>query len=227
MLKLDTASALSEAELWFPPSLVPETTKLRATSTVSGKPWVVTTHVVMLAPRTFERKPADGSDRFTRGYVPALTNAGKYPDEEWFVRRREFEEFRTRTISALEQEPVEDGLAHPVEEVLAEAFRVIDETPVWVHTVLIGMLDNPALAAGLLRCLGRVGYTAVGPSGTSLVMIGLGHDHVVVREAAIVAIEHWARPELASLLASHRERVQWLADYARQVVSDLSTPLNK
>lgn len=221
MLELETASALPEVESWIHPTHPRETTKLYGTSTVSGERYLVI-DTITLMPRTFVRKISDGSDRVTWGYVTEPTNAGKYLDEEWLVGLREFKEFRTRAIGALEQEPVEDGMKHPVEEVLAEAFRLTDQAPGWVHRVFVDLLDNPALAAGLLRCLGRIGYGAVGPGGAGMVIIGLGHKSAAVREAAIVAIEHWARPELTSLLDSHRDPVQWLADYVRQVVRDLS-----
>jgi len=72
----------------------------------------------------------------------------------------------------------------------------------------------------MLRLLGRVRIDD-GELRRRLVETGLASSNAEVRDAAVQAAEQWADPSLASLLRSHKEPVDWLADYVQVVARDL------
>ena len=55
-----------------------------------------------------------------------------------------------------------------------------------------------------------------------IVSAALGLPSLDIRDAAIQAVESWAETELIELLLSHTDSAPWLAEYAAQVVRDLT-----
>lgn len=131
--------------------------------------------------------------------------------------------FRSELTRLLKDDPIEDGFGHPAEEVLEESLkRNPASTPTWIANVYVEAIGaNPALAAGLLQCLGRLPYQLVQHVGRVLAVAGLQHRHVQVREAALSAIEQWNRAEFRSVLSRHNESVPWLAEYLHKVLDRL------
>ena len=72
------------------------------------------------------------------------------------AEKQEIQSFENRLIAAFEETPLEDGLNHPAEKIIDEAFRRIDRRRVfeWLGVLTV---DNtrPVLASLVLRCLGR------------------------------------------------------------------------
>ena len=56
-----------------------------------------------------------------------------------------------------------------------------------------------------------------------MVRAALGHSDVVLRDAAVQAVESWGDPNLIDVLRAHREAEAWLADYIVEVTGDLQT----
>lgn len=112
-------------------------------------------------------------------------------------------------------EPVEDGVTHPAEELLAQFVRSTD------RAFLVKWTFEPRTpTADVLRLLGRLDSVAK-DSRFVLVRRGLESDDLEVRDAAVQASESWSDPQLGELLRAHQEPTAWLADYAARVADDI------
>ena len=124
--------------------------------------------------------------------------------------------------AAFEAEPVEDGVAHPAEQIFGRALHTGDQsTALGIVAALCVDTARPSFSAASLRCLGRL--TLPGSSAWRSAVIGeaLAHCDVELRDAAVQAVESWGDPNLLNVLRAHREAVPWLADYIREVTEDL------
>jgi len=131
--------------------------------------------------------------------------------------------FRSRLLSVLKEEPVEDGISHNAEMVFHKALKEFPNyAPVWIYNAFVQTREQPSLAAGLLQCAGRLEYSLVKDIATSLVMVGLNDPNFEIREAAISAIEQWEKKDFLGILREHEDPIKWLDGYARQVILDLS-----
>lgn len=134
--------------------------------------------------------------------------------------------FSRRLAQALDLEPLEDGFAHPAEMVMADALRAFGATAfTWIAFAYFEYHQSkPAIAAGLVRCLGRLPEALTQPWGSFLALSALYHADVEVREAAVRAFEIWGgRAAIDALTARVSvEPTPWLADYTRQVIADLA-----
>ena len=118
-------------------------------------------------------------------------------------------------------EPVEDGVAHPGEEILLNTLEH-ERAGEWIQSIYLEALtQNPEIAAGILRCVARLAKEEASPWGTSLVVGALANPIVSVREAAVTAIENWEERGLLRYLKQHQEPVRWLAGYIKKVIRDL------
>ena len=72
------------------------------------------------------------------------------------AENQKIQSFENRLIAAFEETPLVDGLNHPAEKIIDEAFRKIGRRRVfeWLGVLTV---DNtrPVLASLVLRCLGR------------------------------------------------------------------------
>jgi len=136
------------------------------------------------------------------------------------------EPFRWELIRLLESEPMEAGQAHPAEALIEDMLRRVGPiASVWLGSIYEEMRDRrPAIAADILRCIGRLPASLSRPWGQPLAKDGLYQSDEEVRDAAIRAFEMWGLPEGADILRDYLsdEPVAWLADYARGVIADLS-----
>ena len=135
------------------------------------------------------------------------------------------EQFNMTILRLLEVEPIDDGYSHPAEEVIEKALKKHNTlAPIWVQAIYFENFKRPAMAAGILRCVGRLKNTLVEPWGRSMARRGLSHHDVEVREAAIRALEMWGGQESAEALKNHvdSEPVVWLKNYLNQVIKDLT-----
>ena len=125
--------------------------------------------------------------------------------------------------ASFEADPVEDGMDHPAEEIIAEALRSSEEgqTLDWLR-VFSSDISHPIFASSVLRCLGRHDKVGTGSWRASLVRDGLTADSVEIRDAAVQAAESWDDSDLLDILRSHFEPVSWLRQYIYDVIEDMS-----
>ena len=127
-------------------------------------------------------------------------------------------------IVTIDAEPVEDGLTHPGEHVLT---RMVQRDSVAAKACLERILRkgcSPAMAAAVLRLLGRIDRPFDVVWRAEMVAEALRHRNVEVRDAAVQAVEQWEELDLIPTLQRHNESIDWLQDYIHQVIADLSAP---
>jgi hypothetical protein len=137
----------------------------------------------------------------------------------------EKDEFKSALLFELEREPVEDGVAHTAEVIIQTTLaRFPQQAPGWIHNLFDEMLAQGKLSytSGLLQCIGRVRSYAIKEVGKALVVGGLRQESIEIREAAISVIEQWSGEEMIAILRGHKDPTPWLAEYAEQVIQDLS-----
>lgn len=124
--------------------------------------------------------------------------------------------------AAFEKEPLEDGMKHPAVGIIADALSSGDKKAIleWLKEFSLDV-RQPAFAASVLRCLGRLSELDTVSWRVELVRSGLAVDNVQIRDAAVQAAEHWADIDLVSVLNDHDESERWLADYIGMVVGDI------
>lgn len=146
-----------------------------------------------------------------------FNTAGPVRAEERGRRR-----LRDRLAAAFESEPIEDGMDHPAERVIAAAVDSGDPDVAlrWIQSICLDS-TRPAFAAGVFQCVARQPGVGIAAWREELVRGGLAADDVEVRDAAMQAAEHWRDPGLRPILAAHSEPVAWLDDFRRGVMDDL------
>ena len=127
-----------------------------------------------------------------------------------------------RLHAAFEAEPLESGMDHPAEEIIAEALRQPENRDVLECLENLSLdAKRPDFAASVLRCVGRQRNPAGSSWRARLVRAGLEVDDAQIRDAAVQAAESWGDRGLAEILRSHRETESWLRRYIMDVISDL------
>ena len=155
-------------------------------------------------------------------YVPVVSMPPLPQRQGSIVNRRERERLFSRLMYSFEEEPVEDGMYHPAEDIIAEALSSEREQHVlsWLAEFSEDA-GRPAFAASLLRCLGRYEHAATESWRIRLVRTGLSIDDVEIRDAAVQASELWGDRGLIDVLEGHHEPEPWLRQYICDVIGDL------
>ena len=124
-------------------------------------------------------------------------------------------------LVAFEIDPLEDGMDHPAERILADALQSGEEYHVlaWVREFALDAA-HPNFAASVLRCLGHQ-MVGTGAWRTRLVRNALALDEVEIRDAAVQAAALWGDREIRWVLAAHDEPISWLGTYIQDVIEDL------
>ena len=146
-----------------------------------------------------------------------LSKLGAAAEED---RRRRFLD---RLHACFEAEPLEDGMDHPAEQVIAVALDA--EAREAVLGRIRGIcLDprSPAFSAAVFLCLARQPGVGSATWRVELVRNGLAADDVELRDAAVQAAEIWGDPGFRQVLEAHSEPVPWLDEYVRGVIDDLA-----
>jgi len=132
----------------------------------------------------------------------------------------DFDDLDGQIRHALATEPLLDGYTHPAEALLLSVFRKAPSSAADWMMHQVAESPDIAFAADLLRLLSRFR-----PQPTSwraeIVRRALASPNLMLRDAALQAIEAWRDAELVEPLRAHREPVGWLARYAKQVLIDL------
>ncbi len=125
--------------------------------------------------------------------------------------------------AALEDRPIEDGMDHPTEEIIAEALQSAKDQQVldWLRAFCTDA-SQPSFAASVLRCLGRHDSAGTVSWRVGLVRGGLAADDIEIRDAAVQAAESWGDSDLLDVLRPHSEPEPWLRQYISDVINDLA-----
>lgn len=135
----------------------------------------------------------------------------------------EKERLEFRLKAAFDAEPLEDGINHPAEQIIAEALQSAERLHILACLRALSVdSEHPGLSASVLRCLSR---SCPGTSAwrVGVVRSALGADDVEMRDAAVQAAESWGGAEMREVLRRHVEVISWLSAYIQDVVDDLET----
>lgn len=137
--------------------------------------------------------------------------------------QRDRENLHTRLAISFEIDPVEDGMTHQAEWIIADALRSTQPHAVlkWIKEFSIDE-TRPVFAASVLRCIGRQESPGSVAWRVDVIRAGLNAHDIEVRDAAVRAAESWADPQVLEVLQSHAEPEQWLQGYISDVIEDLS-----
>ena len=131
------------------------------------------------------------------------------------------ERLETALWNVFDAEPLEDGMTHPGERIIAMAVQESEGALGWLRHLAL-TTTAPAFAASTLRCLCRVD---VGTSEwrAQLVADVLASEDVQMRDAALQAAEEWGGGRLRALLESHlaNEPVDWLRQAMEDVIESM------
>ncbi len=124
--------------------------------------------------------------------------------------------------AAFEEDPLEDGMHHPAEKIIADALRGTDDSKVltWLKAFSLDSA-RASIAASVLQCLGRQDHPGTERWRVGLVRDGLAARDVEIRDAAVQAAELWGDRGMLTVLSAHTEPEPWLRDYVRDVAGDL------
>lgn len=136
--------------------------------------------------------------------------------------------FQRELLYAIETEPIEDGYTHPGEQIIRKALYSFKKDAIyWIQGIFHDNWRYPGVVAAILRLIGRLPAKIADPWAHILVINGIIHPSIEVRDAAIRAIELWDDPRFVDFLSAHREeQVPWLADYFDAVIADLKQKTN-
>ena len=134
------------------------------------------------------------------------------------------EPLATALWASFETEPVEDGMDHTAETIIADAYRSGDSQRVlaWLKSFCINP-SQPSFAASVLRCMGRINDLGTVPWRVGVIRESLAIDNVEIRDAAIQAAELWSDTAMIDVLTSHSEPQPWLRQYILDVADDLTS----
>ena len=148
-----------------------------------------------------------------------------YPptSQEAAVDSRGQERLVAKLWASFEDSPLEDGMSHAAEKIIAGAIRSTDERQAldWLKDICTDA-SKPSFAASVLRCLGRHGHVGTDSWRVVLVRDGLTAESVEIRDAAVQAAESWGDAGMLDVLGSHSEPVPWLRQYIFDVIDDLA-----
>ena len=135
---------------------------------------------------------------------------------------RDQDRLTTKLQVSFEDSPLEDGMGHPAEGIIAEALRSVNDQRVlgWLKALCTD-ISRPCFAASVLRCIGRQDGVGTSSWRVQIVRDGLAIDNVEIRDAAVQAAESWGSSDFLQVLKSHAEPEPWLRQYILDVIQDL------
>jgi len=129
--------------------------------------------------------------------------------------------FVSRILSAIDQEPVEDGFEHPAEEIIGWALsQQPQDVILWLQSLVSEEKDS-CIVASVIACVARLNEHECLDWGYRLVAQALQRQDIEVRDSAAQALELWGTPAAVNLLKKHTESVPWLRDYIERVIQQL------
>lgn len=138
---------------------------------------------------------------------------------------QEQEKFNRHLLQAFALEPIEDGFPHPAEQIIEKALKTYHLTAIdWIKATYIRNIERVTIAAGIMRCIGRLNSNLTSIWGIVMAASGLLQPNIEIRDAAVRALEAWGGQEALVALKAHvqSESSSWLKKYIEQVIIDLS-----
>lgn len=131
---------------------------------------------------------------------------------------REQKRLEDKLRAAFDNVPLEDGMHHPAEGIIADALTGTENSDVltWLKAFSLDS-TRASLAASVLRCLGRQEHPGTERWRAGLVRDGLVARDVEIRDAAVQAAESWGDRGIRTILLAHSEPEPWLAQYVTEV----------
>lgn len=149
-----------------------------------------------------------------------------HPNEPIFVDGEPFktgntaETYKNKMFVELNGTRVENGMSHPAEEPLAQAFVMLDDAETEIQQwVLYGCKAWPSVAADLLQLIGRRPEPI--RSFNALLLLCSQSVSIEVRDSAITTIENWNVAELVPLLDERRETAGYLREQIMRMKADI------
>lgn len=122
---------------------------------------------------------------------------------------------------ALDAEPLEAGMDHRAEGILADALEGSVPSAILDAIRACCVSDEERVgAADLLRCLARLASPGTEEWRTDLIRGALSSDDLEVRDAALEAADAWQDRGLLSVLRSHREPTAFLREEIAAMIRD-------
>ena len=124
--------------------------------------------------------------------------------------------------TSFDENPIEDGIDHPAEDIIVNAIHFNDAELVfyWLKSFSLDA-EHPSYAASILRCLGRLKSPGKVSWRVDLIRKALAMEDAEIRDAAVQAAECWGGEGILETLKAHSEPLPWLQDYIRDVIEDL------
>ena len=156
----------------------------------------------------------------TKSDTASLTN-GATVDYDLDLDR---ERLATALWARFEAEPVEDGMEHPADTIIADTHQSENGQHLldWLKSFSTDA-SQPSFAASVLRCMGRIDDLGTTQWRVGVVRESLTIDDIEIRDAAVQAAELWADVEVVDILRSHSEPEPWLRQYILDVADDLTS----
>ena len=187
-------------------------------------------------PEAFTRHGVDGSGALTMmledvestiawqyAVLRAYLREGERGWRKTAVADRGQEPLAAELRASFEDSPVEDGMGHPAERIIAKSLvQAGDQQALHWFRNFCTDASQPDFAASVLRCLARHDSIGTVSWRADLVRDGLAADSVEMRDAAIQAAESWGDSNLIELLRAHSDPEPWLQQYILDVIDDLS-----
>lgn len=143
----------------------------------------------------------------------------EHVDLDALIERAERATVDRQLRELLEDEPLESGEPHAVEQLLS---TVLKAQPLrGRHWIEAWVLTDADIGAVVIICLSRLEGARRYPWVYELAATALGQNRVSLRHAAARALERWGGAEAIRILAEHKEQEAWLADYVQRVIRDL------
>lgn len=131
-----------------------------------------------------------------------------------------------KIILSLQNEPIEDNFVHPVETLIENTLKEFGvEAENWIKSIYFRYCnDRPSLAAAILMCIGRLSPLITKSWAKELIIKGISHPDIEIRDASVVVLEKWGGEDSILILKQYvdNEKISWLSSYMRQVIEDLS-----
>lgn len=118
---------------------------------------------------------------------------------------------------SLKEVPVEDGVTHGGEKLVAAILREHGEHALADRTLGI---DEDSTKAYVMQLIGRVNVPST-EVRRRLVSEGLASKDIQIRDAALQMVEDWEDPECLDLLRGHKDPDDVLQGYAREIIAGL------
>lgn len=128
-----------------------------------------------------------------------------------------FERLFDRLLISFKEMPVEDGMFHRGDEYVA---AIVKEHGEEMLADRVLEMDNDCTKANVMQLVGRVEVPST-EVRRRLVREGLASEDIRVRDAAMLMVDLWEDHKCLDLLKDHKDSIDWLDKYARDIIEDL------